>query len=1411
MTSSTAEVNAINLQVYAADQAAADQANGTYSANISADPNYYTWLGTQQVIPLGMEGDPEGFAAGLRTALPEVNTLRLSFNAYSFNADGALSDQYARFLDAAAAEGFQIIFVYSDGEVQQLGADGSLSSSQIYDALAGTAQDRMTGAWQQMLDWTATHPAVADAVYGYEVMNEPAAYARGADLADAGTQARAMTDFMGLYTAQVTRIAQMIEARSAAHVLVDGWHYSTTFTEFAGTMLGDSSALDAIRAAVGDALVWSSHFYPGAAGTSSAETGADIAAALAAVYAPLGSDAVLMSETNMLGSAVYDPATTMHYIHAFADAAEWLAAAGIGAAWFPGAETGASNFVVVDPEGGLRFLHQPSYAAGMNLFSMGEDPVDHAGGEAIAATLIAGQLRNEPTELGYDPANPFDAAHYLGTAFGFGGNDTLQGSDLANNFLYGGSGDDTVAGGALDDFLYGQGGNDSLVAGAGHDLLFGGHGDDTLVAGTGANILEGGSGADLFVLAASGNDIVTDFNPGEGDSLDFGGAFTSFDDLLAHARVLPLNGPAADDAIVTRPDGTTVTFLDVGSYFATATNVARGIIGTFDGTDAGERITVGDIDRDGEHFGTDVLALEAAGGNDTVVGGNGNETIDGGAGNDIIGGGHGNDVLLGGAGDDQIHGQHGNNQLFGGAGNDTLTSGRQSSVLFGGAGNDVLRAWIPLHSAHTMVGGTGYDLFSVSTASADASSSASIVDFDPAADRLQVDGAMVDFTRLPGGMTAVETRAGVELTLADSGATIVLSGMTLGALRAAPDGTVTGTDGADLIDASYRDAQGDYIGNPNPFLVPTVDAGAGNDTVIATADSDSILGGAGDDLIRSDRGNDTIDAGAGNDTVTARAGHNLIFGGAGDDNLGGGTGDSTLDGGDGRDRLDVNVGHGGHFVLTGGGGADVFSLTGEDASSAARVEVTDFTVGSDRLQVNGTTLDLSGADPSVTLADGTAGVVVTTAAGASGIVLSGLTAADLAGASVTDGMSIVTGTDGADLIDAHFVDAAGHAVSDWADIVFAGAGNDTIVAGDGADRLYGGAGNDIIAGGMGNALIDGGDGADTLSGDHGANTLFGGAGDDLLSSGRDGSVVNGGAGDDVLTLDISRDGQVATGGDGADVFAVSAPRDDRISHSLITDFVEGQDHLLVAGQELVPSWLPDGFTGQNTADGFELTLGQGSTILLQGLHVDPAAVAPDEPAVTGTLGDDTIDAGYTDAMGLTVTALGDVVRAEAGNDLVKSGYGNDTVYGGAGNDTLYLDHGDDSASGGAGDDAIYGQSGHNVLRGGGGDDLLHSGRHDSTLDGGAGNDHLIADINRSSHVLTGGRGADLFDFTAVGAGRVSHSEVTDFAPGVDSLMIAGQIVDLTTLPDGLTGHGTADGYLLDLGGGSSILFDGLLL
>jgi Ca2+-binding RTX toxin-like protein len=91
------------------------------------------------------------------------------------------------------------------------------------------------------------------------------------------------------------------------------------------------------------------------------------------------------------------------------------------------------------------------------------------------------------------------------------------------------------------------------------------------------------------------------------------------------------------------------------------------------------------------------LMIDGGAGNDTIVGGELDDTIHGGAGNDSIMG-------MGGA--DHLFGDAGNDQLIGGADDDTLDGGDGADLLAGEVGNDSL---IGHGGSDSIYGGKGDD------------------------------------------------------------------------------------------------------------------------------------------------------------------------------------------------------------------------------------------------------------------------------------------------------------------------------------------------------------------------------------------------------------------------------------------------------------------------------------------------------------------------------------------------------------------------------------------------------------------------------------------------------------------------------------------------------------------------------
>lgn len=458
--------------------------------------------------------------------------------------------------------------------------------------------------------------------------------------------------------------------------------------------------------------------------------------------------------------------------------------------------------------------------------------------------------------------------------------------------------------------------------------------------------------------------------------------------------------------------------------------------------------------------------------------------------------------------------------------------------------------------------------------------------------------------------------------------------------------TIAGEGGNDVIYAQNDD---DLIFGDGLNSEPLDEGVPGNDYVRGGDGEDTIFGGGGNDRLIGDSGNDRIFGEVGNDRLEGEGGADFLFGGAGNDSLDGGSGSDELSGGDGNDTLvgidanqsadaDFNSGTDTIDTLTGGAGEDIFALGAEaiyygDSNPQTQglndyALITDFTVGSDVLEVAGLVNDYVLRDSPNSLPSGTA-VFFKQSGEADELIaiLQGVDSNTLTPAEIlqplgdeeneingTQDDDVISGTDSANLINAQRgFDLVRAGLGD--DVVQAGPGNDTITGEEGGDCIFGFTGDDFI---FGDALgsEQGVSGSDTIRGQDGDDTIFGGGssdrligdlgndrllgeagndrleggdGDDSLFGGQGNDSLNGGAGNDTLVgvdnvesgTDFGADTiDTLTGGSGSDSFFLSGEVDgERVvyysdgnaessgldDYALITDFTVGSDLLEVAG------------------------------------------------------------------------------------------------------------------------------------------------------------------------------------------------------------------------------------------------------
>lgn len=542
------------------------------------------------------DGFVEDLLAGLKAYTPAVNTIRIDIDQVTLR-DADFQD----FLSQAAAEGYQFIFNYVDPNFQERDdvADGYLETNEAdllgendgvrieldeqfivkgdhIDALAieewGLASeeydplDYLVDGWQEIMDWLAQpeNAAVADAIYGYEMINEPAAY----PYSIAGGL---------MYHDDMAEVYDRVTGWGDAKILVGGMQYSARFDKLAEVADGQEvSTLDLFRETFGDQLVWSVHYYTGKDNDANVDSTKDLLLRDRISY--IGDeDDIIVTEMNFdsdfnsdqmelfttstgeipmwagwtLLQPIFSGQTDKYY---YARLAEEVENSGIGMTWWSPIDIDGNLLTVNGSGDNLIQEERDAIAFALNMWA-GNDSVDADGnhGEDEKFTLSS---EDEGEDL---------VASRI--AFGYGGNDTIKGTntedyeglnrynrtrdftgnssdpdndmtyynDFMGDKIYGGTGSDKLFLLSGDDFGFGNDGKDKIRGDGGHDVLVGGNGNDTLAGGLGDDVLEGGNGHDQLMggkgidllFGGKGEDTV---RGGQGDDFiwDTAGADTIF-------------------------------------------------------------------------------------------------------------------------------------------------------------------------------------------------------------------------------------------------------------------------------------------------------------------------------------------------------------------------------------------------------------------------------------------------------------------------------------------------------------------------------------------------------------------------------------------------------------------------------------------------------------------------------------------------------------------------------------------------------------------------------------------------------------------------------------------------------------------------------------------------------------------
>lgn len=907
-------------------------------------------------------------------------------------------------------------------------------------------------------------------------------------------------------------------------------------------------------------------------------------------------------------------------------------------------------------------------------------------------------------------------------------NDVLNGDRTAGDTIYGGDGNDMLAGHGGKDILEGEDGDDALFGGADDDFINGGDGVDIIwgdfefstysrfgrlpnppldaqIVGEGwyAYIIDGRStlrwnvalfnyaeGADVIVAGAGDDWVKADFG---NDIVELGAGNDS------------ANGDDGNDTLF-GDDGSDRI---LGDYLAVQGQDGRLYLVPFEGQ--GTDILDGGAGDDTLNGGGRGDILYGDEGNDTLYGDDvdgyhpisyhGDDFLDGGAGIDLLYGSGGSDQLYGGDDDDQLSGDnvyetgkfspnpedHGDDTLDGGAGNDTLRGDGGDDELYGGTGNDILSG--DGGSVQAVPGefhGRDY------------------LDGEAGNDELQGDGnddtlwggEGNDTLFGDGNVTNLPSRFHGKDYLAGEAGDDYLEG-------GGNDDELYGGEGADTLIGDSTSTALEIAAHGNDDLA----GGAGNDNLLGNGGDDILDGGDGNDQLVGDaavnsslpgdaNGSDILDGGDGDDFLLGGGKNDDLYGGIGNDTLVGDNvtddlldaafhGDDYLDGGNGDDEL---AGNGGADVLVGGSGNDRLFGDGDVAGGGDDLlfgdDGNDILIGGD----GNDTLDGGAGDDELIgeggndtyiFSYGSGNDIIFDVDGINTISLTGVATNDVKLNRTTDGSLLITLNSTGETLTVIGYFATNSQATRISAIAFDNGTSLTptdirtrIFGGtNSSDTLTGSNSNDIFDGDAGNDTITGGGGNDDLSGGAGNDELFGDDGNDFLRGGLGFDWMYGGEGNN--TYYFAR-------GDGQDVIhdvgGLIIDQDKLILLDLNpTDvrLVQSVSNLLIFVKDTT-DWLSiiDYFQPTSAIEQIEFADGQIWDVDRINRSLTTRFI--------GGVGNDRFFGSTKD----------DYLDGGAGNDTISGGIsGNDYLIGGVGNDELNGDSGSDTYVFSVGDGQDY--------------------------------------------------------------------------------------------------------------------------
>ena len=1000
------------------------------------------------------------------------------------------------------------------------------------------------------------------------------------------------------------------------------------------------------------------------------------------------------------------------------------------------------------------------------------------------------------------------------------GNDNIDACE-GNDYIDAGAGYNTIFGGAGDDHVYnnvigsystyhGEAGNDTIETLFGYDTYEGGTGNDVVFANQ--------SGSNVYIFSAGdGQDTITDlaYNPDiYTDTIKFGAGIAQRNVCFTQS---------SNDMLITFENSTdSITIKD---WFVSDANKIEQFQFSDDSIITRSQIVVGTQVGDNVNTVAGNYFIYGGEGNDTVTGNSGSSAssvIFGGSGNDSIsminGTGStttsitGIDTILGGDGDDSIIAgvastgltvTYGNKTIDGGAGNDYIynNSFGAYSTFKGGDGNDTIET---LAGHDTYEGGRGNDVIFANQ------SGNNLYIFnvgdgqDTITDLSYVPDIYTDTIKFGAGITKYNTlfsRDADNMVISFDNSTdkitiqnwfvsdtykienfqfsdnfvITRGQIVAGTISADTLGGTTGNDfiyGEENNDAIVGNGGSDFIlgnsGSDN-ITVSTgnnyIDGGNDGDTITvgfvagypATwgSGNDTILGKAGNDSISSYYGVDSIDGGVGNDTIYTyyTAAGTIVKGGDGNDSITSKYSGANYEGGKGNDFFYNEQSVNNTYIFNKGDGQDTITDTAYGADGYT--DILQFGTGISKDNI----LFTKEADNMVIKFVGSADTIT-----------------------ITNWF-----TSEANKIESfQFSDGSTVAKNQILFSVLGTAGNDNLTGTIAGDIINGADGNDTITDGYvtglpatwgtGNDTILGGSGSDSIKSYYGVDSIDGGAGDDTIYSyyTAAGTIIRGGDGNDSISSDFSAANY--EGGLGNDLFNNNQSVNNTYffntgdGQDTITDYAYGADgytDIIQFGANIVKTDVIFVRTGNdltvsisNTTDSITIKNWYTSTLnQIEQFKFSDNSIITNSQVKLSILG-------TTESDSILGTTDNDAIYGLTGNDTIDGGVGADTMLGGIGDDTYIVDNAGDVVTENANEGidnvnssisytlsanienlTLTGTAALNAT-GNSLDNILTGNSGNNTLTGGAGNDVYVFNPGFGQDTIIDSSGIDTVRFTS---------------------------------------------------------------